>query len=353
MKIGFDAKRYFQNSTGLGNYSRWVVDSLAKRNSFDYHLYHPKELSQKVELPTHHPEGINSAVPSLWRTRFVCARLEEDGMDIFHGLSNELPFGIHKTNVKSVVTIHDLINKRYPENYSPVDRVIYNRKLHYAQKHADKIIVPSAQTSEDLTLYFGTPKSKIEIIPLAYLPRKTSILAETAQSPYILCVSSFDKRKNLVRLVKAFHEADCNHKLVICGKKGNQLSRVKKIIKDLKANVEVKTNVDNKELNLLYSGALFCVYPSYFEGFGIPILEAFSYGKAVATSAISSMPEVGGNAAVYFDPNITDSMTAAITKLLIDSEREKIETNIKQQLTLFESDKLIKRYESLYEGLIT
>lgn len=353
MKIGFDAKRYFQNTTGLGNYSRWLVDSLAARNKYDYHLYHPKELSQKVELPTHHPQGIKSAVPSLWRTRFVCSRLEDDGMQLFHGLSNELPFGIHKTNVKSVVTIHDLINKRFPENYSAVDRIIYNRKLHYAQKHADKIIVPSQQTSEDLTLYFGTPKSKIQVIPLAYIPKQNVKKESTAHEPYILCVSSLDKRKNLVRLVKAFSLSNSKHKLIIAGKTGGMLKRIQKIIKDLDAKVELRLDVTNKELEQLYTNSLFCVYPSLYEGFGIPILEAFSYNKTVATSEVSSMPEVGGDAAIYFNPSETSSITYAINALLDEKERQDYQNKIPDQLDKFDSDVLIKKYEEIYNNVIT
>ncbi len=352
MKIGFDAKRYFYNNSGLGNYARWLVDGLAERKKFDYHLYQPKEVSQKVELPTHFPTGIGKATPSLWRSKFVCSRLENDKIRIFHGLSNEIPFGIHKTAIKAVVTIHDLINKRYPENYKTIDRIIYNKKLHYAQKHAVKIITPSIQTKQDIIKFYGTSPDKIEVIPLSLTPHEIEVHTDSNLGEYILCVSSFSKRKNILRLVEAFNSLqNIPIKLVLAGHAGDTLKSVKSLASH-NNNIILKTGANQSELNTLYKNALFCIYPSVFEGFGIPILEAFSFGKTVATSSSSSMPEVGGNAAIYFEPENTESIAQAINFMLNSELRKQLEQNIPAQLQNFESNSLLKRYEDIYSELI-
>ncbi|MDG2454630.1 MAG: glycosyltransferase family 1 protein [Bacteroidia bacterium] len=352
MKIGFDAKRYFNNSSGLGNYARWLVDGLAKRQKCEYHLYQPKEVSQKVDLPLHYPSGIGKATPSLWRSKFVCSRLETDKIDIFHGLSNEIPFGIHKTNIKSVVTIHDLINKRYPENYGTVDRIIYNKKLYYAQKYAAKIITPSKQTKEDIITFYGTTADKIEVVPLSLQKKTFTIEASGMDSEYMLCVSGFTKRKNISLLVKAYTALEnCSTKLIIAGHDGDSFKEVQQLASN-NPNIILRQNVEAKELNTLYQNALFCVYPSVFEGFGIPILEAFSFGKTVATSNISSMPEVGGDAAVYFNPTDTTSISSALEKLLIPKNRNALEERIVDRLAAFETQKLLNRYEEIYEELL-
>jgi len=352
MKIGFDAKRYFKNSSGLGNYARWLVNGLAQRQKFEYHLYQPKEVSQKIELPTHYPEGIGKAIPSLWRSKFVCSRLETDGINIFHGLSNEIPFGIHKTDIKTIVTIHDLINKRYPENYSTIDRVIYNKKLYYAQKHAVKIITPSEQTKEDIMNYYGTAANKIAVIPLSLTSVRYSDALSDVSGAYILCVSGFSKRKNIPRLIEAFNAIkDSEIKLVLAGHSGDSLKEVQRLAAQ-NPNIIIKLDVEDSELQALYQNALFCVYPSVFEGFGIPILEAFSYGKTVATSNISSMPEVGGDAAYYFDPADSSDIEQALRYLLNSSNREKIERRIAKRLTIFDSAKILDQYEDIYQNLL-
>ena len=351
MKIGFDAKRYFNNNSGLGNYARWLVDGLARRQKFDYHLYQPKEVSQKVDLPLHHPKGIAKATPSMWRSKFVCSRLENDKIDIFHGLSNEIPFGIHKTNTKTVVTIHDLINKRYPENYGAIDRIVYNKKLYYAQKHAAKIITPSEQTKEDIITFYGTSANKIAVIPLSLQVNNFASDTSNIHGDYMLCVSSFNRRKNLPRLVKAYTTLEnCTTKLIIAGHSGDSFKEVQNLASG-NPNIILMQNIKADELSSLYKSALFCIYPSIFEGFGIPILEAFSHGKTVATSNISSMPEVGGDAATYFDPTEIASISLALKSLLEPMNRSKLEHKIAERLAIFKTPRLLEQYEELYTSL--
>ncbi len=351
MKIGFDAKRYFNNQTGLGNYSRWLINGVSQNTNFECDLYTPKKAVSKL-TDIHYPEGLNKLIPSLWRSKFICSDLRKNGVSVYHGLSNELPFGIHKTGIKSVVTIHDLINKRYPEYYNSIDRRIYDRKLRYAQHAADRIVVPSEQTKTDLIKYYHTPANKIQVIPLSIPPRGKRANVEFAyDKPYMLCVSSFSKRKNLVNLVLAYMATSSDIHLVIAGKKGDTYAEIANLCKD-NEKIQLMNDVTSDKLGLLYDKAQFCIYPSVFEGFGIPILEAFSYGKTVATSNVSSMPEVGGDAVQYFDPLSVQSISIALLELLRDEKRSFLESKIESQLKKFNNDVLISRYSSLYEELL-
>jgi glycosyltransferase involved in cell wall biosynthesis len=350
MRIGFDAKRYFNNITGLGNYSRWLIDNLNNQIPQSIFLFHSdKSFYQKKDFNVITPRY--SLLKAIWRSWLVTKNLKKDKIDIYHGLSNEIPFGIHKTGIKSVVTIHDLINKRYPENYQLIDRWIYDLKLRYAQKYADVIITVSEQTKKDIVKYYNTNETKIKVIPIGIAQRQ--IKPVESPSPYILCVSSFTKRKNLKALVQAFKSIeDKNIKLKIVGSYGETANEIQSLAKK-DPRIELHFNISNEELNDLYTKCQFCVYPSVFEGFGIPILEAFSYGKAIATSNISSMPEVGKDAALYFNPNDPNHIREAIIQLMDNDTRYEYVKKIPTTLKSFDNHVLINAYKSVYSKLMT
>ena len=278
--------------------------------------------------------------------------LVQNEVQVYHGLSNELPFGIHKTSIASVVTIHDLIQKRYPENYSGIDRRIYNRKVRYAQKYAQKIIVPSVQTKKDLINYFGTDESKIQIIPLG-LPKilKANELSPH-DKPYILCVSGFSRRKNLVRLVRAYKDSSIKDMdLIIAGQQGDAFKRVQYLSRNSE-NIRIITDLSSQAIADLYAHAEFCVYPSMYEGFGLPVLEAMQHGKTLAVSKTSSLTEVGGDAVIYFDPEKVDSIKYGLETLYFsEKHRTHLQAQIPRQLEKFKSAELIKRYVTLYSEL--
>lgn len=350
MRIGFDAKRYFNNITGLGNYSRWLIDNLNNQIPQSIFLFHSgKSFDQKKDFNIITPKY--SLLKAIWRSWLVTKNLKKEKIDIYHGLSNEIPFGIHKTGIKSVVTIHDLINKRYPENYQLIDRWIYDLKLRYAQKYADVIITVSEQTKKDIVKYYNTNETKIKVIPIGIAQRQ--IKPVESPSPYILCVSSFTKRKNLKALVQAFKSIeDKDIKLKIVGSYGETANEIQSLAKK-DPRIELHFNISNEELNDLYTKCQFCVYPSLFEGFGIPILEAFSYGKAIATSNISSMPEVGKDAALYFNPNDPNHIREAIIQLMDNDTRNEHVKKIPTTLKSFDNHVLINAYKSVYSKLMT
>ena len=148
----------------------------------------------------------------------------------------------------------------------------------------------------------------------------------------------------------AYKQIDTPFDLIIAGRKGDSFDDVLKAVGDSK-NIILMTDVSSYTLGLLYDKSEYCIYPSEYEGFGIPILEAFSYGKTVATSNVSSMPEVGGDAAEYFDPQSVTSIKDSIVRLNNKEFRQVKEHSIKNQLKKFESARLIKQYEDMYNSL--
>ncbi len=171
MRIGYDAKRAYYNFSGLGNYSRNIIQLMCRYYpANDYYLYTPGIREGTGDFP---PEGVTLRTPStiftkkftsLWRTAGLSKELAGDRLDLYHGLSNELPLNIARTGIRSVVTIHDLIFIRFPGLYPRIDRGIYKQKLRYAVKTADRIIAISEQTRRDLMEYAGASAAKISVV---------------------------------------------------------------------------------------------------------------------------------------------------------------------------------------------
>src|SRR5829696_3916129 len=169
MNIGFDAKRAYHNGTGLGHYSRTLIRSLAEYfPQHQYFLFNPKptdlfHLNGKNIHEVLPSKLLHKTLSSVWRSTWIKNDLEKNEIDIYHGLSNEIPFDIQKSGLRSVVTIHDIIFEHYPEQYSRIDVEIYKRKFRYSCEHADKIIAISEQTKKDIIEFYKTREEKITV----------------------------------------------------------------------------------------------------------------------------------------------------------------------------------------------
>jgi glycosyltransferase involved in cell wall biosynthesis len=341
MRIAFDAKRAYQNNTGLGNYSRSLISSLAALYpQHDYFLMAPKQTEMysdvHANMHTITPSGVFKLLSSLWRSNFVTGDLKKLSIDVYHGLSNEIPAGIQNTGIKSVVSIHDLIFERYPKQYKPVDNAIYRKKFSNACKHADKVIAISEQTKQDIIQYYNTPADKVAVCyqscntifeqQVSNAEKQRIKLKYKLPETYFLYVGSVIERKNLLTICKALKElkAELNIPLMVIGNGGEYMQQVKAYIAAngltndvifLSEQEETKNDVDfksAKDFPTIYQSALAMIYPSIYEGFGIPILEAMWSGTPVITSSISCMPETGGDAVYYIDPFSTDDMIKAM-----------------------------------------
>lgn len=370
MRIGFDAKRAFNNYTGLGNYSRFIIEALQRYlPDWEYVAYTPKvgkktwkgAANLSLRMPK---KGI---LKGLWRSFFIGKQLEEDHIAIYHGLSNELPFGLKARGIKTVVTIHDLIFLRYPTMYPFWDRLIYRFKFKWACAMADKIVAVSEQTKRDIIHYYGTNPAKIAVIyqdcdQAFHQEIAPEIVLKTREAyeltkPYILCVSTFTERKNQLNLVKAFEKMAIRHiDLVLVGGKGAYQTQIEKYIATQGiTGVRIINSVPFNDLPALYQGASLFVYPSVFEGFGIPIVEALHSGIPVVAATGSCLEEAGGDACLYADPYSIDEWVEKM-KILLDEAsiglRNDLKVKGKRYVKKFESAEIALCFKELFFDII-
>lgn len=339
MILGFDAKRFFHNKTGLGNYSRDLIRILAQyypENS--YLLYNPKPkkidripIDRKIIIE-HLPETKKDRkLSSLWRLFSVCSQIKKDKVEIYHGLSGEIPIGLNNSGIKTVVTIHDLIFMRYPNLYSYFDRKIHYYKFKYAANKADLVIAISEQTKTDIVTYLKINPDKIKVIYQGCAPvfkedipsEFIELTREKYQLPpnFFLNVGTIEKRKNVLSVIKAIKEIDTQ--LVIIGKKTVYFSEINTYIleNNLQNKVIFLENVELKELASIYRMATVFIYPSVFEGFGIPIIEALYSKTPVITSKGGCFSEAGGENSIYIDPLNPEELRIELSELLVNSEK--------------------------------
>lgn len=377
MKIAFDAKRISHNSTGLGNYSRYIINILS--NYFpdnQYQLYFPSKgksnlrerIPQKQQIIDFYPKGIYhfSLLRSFWRTIGIITDLKKNTPAIFHGLSNEIPFGLKQAGIKSVVTIHDLIFLRYPQFYPWIDRHIYKYKFKKACKNADKIIAISEMTKRDIISYFNIPEEKITVIYQGCDNSFSEIVSQEKKDrikgkynlpdKYILYVGSIESRKNLLLAVKALPLLREKIHLIAIGKQTEYTDVIKSYIKEhyLEGQVSFLSNIPFDELPAIYQMASIFTYPSFFEGFGIPIIEALHSGVPVIAAKGSCLEEAGGPDSVYIDPNDEKGLAEEINNILNDKVKiklmkEKGYTYVQRFNDKVLANQLIKAYQEIIQ----
>ncbi|WP_017258973.1 glycosyltransferase family 4 protein [Pedobacter arcticus] len=367
MNLGFDAKRLYHNTTGLGNYSRDLIRILTEYYPENtYQLFNPKKGKHKLftsntsSIIERNPEDfISRSIPSFWRSSGIKNDLKKHEIDLFHGLSGELPFGITKTNIKSVVTIHDLIFIRYPHLFKYIDRKTYLKKFSYAAKNSNKIIAISEQTKLDIIDFLGINEDKIEVIYQGCHPafkkeenkqeQNSLILKLGLPKDFILNVGTIEARKNVFNVVKSIKDLDVP--LVIIGKETNYSNEIYKYVaqNNLTKRVIFLKGISMNDLALIYKSAKAFVYPSLFEGFGIPIIEALYSKTPVIITADGVFPEAGGPSSYYVDPNNIDELTHAIKDVLSNSE---LSSNMVKDgfrfVQKFNDDVIAKQMNDLY-----
>lgn len=372
MKIGFDAKRAFNNTAGLGNFSRSTIDALAGHCPDDrFFLFHPgKAKSSLFTIPKNsiviRPEGLWwKTFRNAWRRLRIGKRAKELNIDLYHGLSHELPDGIEKTNIKSVVTIHDLIYMRYPAFYQKTDQIIYDYKFRHACEVATRIHAISQQTKLDLISFFHIPENKIEVIYQAVNPMFFHVMPDSKRlavlkkfrlpGKFLLSVGTIEERKNLGTLLEAVLLSTLKIPLVVVGKPTNYKKKVMQMINQSSGELKVHflSEVNNKELQALYQSAIALVYPSVFEGFGLPVAEAQASGCPVITSNVSSLPEAGGNAALYCDPEKPEEIAQAIKEVMSDQTlRKTLIANGKINAQRFTQENYARQLIKLYNTVL-
>lgn len=349
MKIGMDAKRAFHNQTGLGNYSRTLIKGLATYYpEHEYYLFNPRPSRSysKADFPNVHevlPQGLlNRKLSSLWRSNWVKKDLLRMGIQLYHGLSHEIPVGIQRTSIPSVVTIHDLIFERYPEQFSKIDVQVYRRKFRYACNHSNRIIAISQQTKSDIMQLYGIAEEKIDICYQSCHPafgdvvdpkEKEAVRRRYGLPPeFFLYVGSIIERKNLLNICKAVQAltGKIDIPLVVIGGGREYKQTVQEYVtaNNLESRVIFLSERETVKRDAafqrpetfaaIYQMAVAMIYPSFFEGFGIPVLEALWSRLPVITSNVSCLPETGGDAAYYVSPDRPEEIAEGMRRIYGD-----------------------------------
>ncbi len=402
--IGLDAKRIVRNATGLGSYGRTLVNDLLRTAADDYlfRLYAPDEgredLRQQVlqhpNLSFCYPQNVSGskiqdsnikgdsslhsraslAYPSpftlhsslFWRTFGIVRDLLRDGVQLYHGLSGELPVGIRKRGIKTVVTIHDLIFLRHPEYYKWIDRKIYAWKFRRTLKEADLIIAISECTKRDIIHYGHVPEEKIRLVYQSCSTWfKQHVSDDQCQkvnaryelpNRYVIHVGTIEERKNILLAVQALPLLPEDLHLVVVGRQKPYAQQVLSEARRLGVDTRLHLlqGVPNADLPALYQMAEACVYPSRYEGFGIPIIEAIQSGLPVVACTGSCLEEAGGPSCLYVAPDDPEALASALLQVLKGAEgREARILQSQEYVRRFEGTDVASQVLAIYEELLS
>jgi len=374
MIIGFDGKRAVSNATGLGNYSRLLIDQLSEHfPQHQYYIYSPKpddqsrlaRLLERECVSLHLPQG-SLLHRKMWRSVIgLSKQAQRDGVDILHGLSAQLPLVPPAPSVKQVVTVHDLIYCHFPHFYNPVDTAIYRFKCLQACKNADRVVAVSLCTKRDIINFLGIPEDKISVIyqgcdSLFSQPVGQEAIDEVKKcyalpARFLLNVGTIEERKNILLVVKALeHINDKDIPLVIVGRRTKYADMIDEYAQEhgLTGRIIYLHQVHTRHLPAIYHLATCFVYPSRYEGFGIPIIEAQSCGAPVIVATGSCLEEAAGTEAPAVNPDSVDEMVEALNSVLGDeSLRHSLIEHGRENVKRFELDKLAGQMMALYQEI--
>lgn len=373
MRIGFDAKRAISNNTGLGNYSRDTIRILSGYfPNNQYFLYTTKDnenprlsfVKERKNIFIQQPRLlIDRTFTTYWRSKNIVNDLLTKNIDIYHGLSNELPLGIEKTTIKTIVTMHDLIFMRFPDLFNCIDRNIYYKKSKSACERADKIIAISEQTKNDIIELLNIPEEKITVVhqgcnlifqrEIPYHNQQAIINKYNLQKDYILYVGTIEKRKNLLTILKVLKELPQQNLIIIGDGKGYKKKCLEFISENLLSNrVFFLSGLSTEEIAVVYRSAEIMIYPSIFEGFGIPIIEALFSKTPVITTRGGCFSEAGGKNSKYINPLSVADMKEAIMTIKESAEiRDEMILKGLEYAQRFTDDKVAENLMQVYTNL--
>lgn len=370
LNIAFDAKRAYLNYRGLGNYCRTLLGQLsALYPENTYWLCTPQDPGDypwlnQAPFRKMAPSGLWKISPSLWRRVGITSALKDAKIDIYHGLSQELPAHIRRLHCRTVVTMHDAIYLRHPELYSPTYVWAFTQKNKQACKDADCIVAISEQTKRDYIDFFHVPEEKIRVIyqgchPIFWEPASAEhdrqvIARYNLSSEYILSVGALEARKNALRILQGMAEAHIDLPLVLVGR-GNPsyVQQLQRTAETLHIRLILIQNAQHQDLPSIYRKASVFVFPSLFEGFGIPILEAARCGVPVVASLGTCFEEICQEAALYVDPLRPDAIGNAIRRYLDDTPlRQQMSAQALVNTERFRQEKVAAEMMALYQSLV-
>lgn len=336
MIVGIDASRAnLARKTGVEWYSYHLINELKKIPLLpgdNFVLYSPAKLLDELGVL---PSGWKDEV-LFWSPKYLWTQIRLSVKTFFRP-PDTLFVPAHALPVfsraKNIITLHDLGFERFPEFYSLWHRIYLRFVYRFAARHAKIIIAPSEFTKKELIELYKIKPDLIKVVYLGYDKNlfhplldhgamKKFLIERQISEPYLLYIGRLEKKKNIKNLIEAFLEASAENKklkLVLVGAPGYGYEEFGELIGRHQNSIIHLPHLTHREISYLYSRALSFIFPSWYEGFGLPLLEAMACGCPVLASSVSSIPEVAGEAALYFDPHDKTEMAAAIKKIVIDS----------------------------------
>jgi glycosyltransferase involved in cell wall biosynthesis len=335
MNIGIDARPLLPPLTGIGRYLYGFLEALQRKdrgNRYFLFCHRPLDFplfNSRWRLVHGRREGRLQS--TAWMQAAVPPHARRLGLDLFWAPRHHLPLQLPRQTA-AVVTIHDLVHLRYPGTMSAPNLVLERLLMVPSLHRADRVLVPSHASRDELFHFFPQTRQKIRVVSpgvpafppssgMEYLPPK----------PYFLAVGTREPRKNLARVIDAFLQMETEGApahLVIAGGTGWKHHRTDQWLRGMRAagkkdrTVHLLGYVERSQLPALYRDAVALVFPSVYEGFGLPILEAMSMGTPVVTANCSAMPEVCGNAAIQVNPFSVSDIRGAMERLMIPENRK-------------------------------
>jgi glycosyltransferase involved in cell wall biosynthesis len=375
MRIGIDCRTILNpklgEQAGVGHYTYYLVKSLIKHDKkneyvlfFDWRFRNMKEFEQKNVTVKNFPfSQYNKFLPFAYSHMLISAYLMKSGLDVFHSPISSLPLTYSK---KSIVTVHDLAIYKNPAWFPSQ---IFSTKLLVPRslRSADKIIAVSESTRKDLKEIFNVPAKKVKVIYEGAQVKKIPVRSKNDSlkrfklwSKYILFIGTLTPRKNIIALLRAYKQilswepGFSEYQLVLAGAKSFKSEEIFDEIKDLKLNKQIKYLgyiTHNQKIELMKKATCF-TFPSSYEGFGLPVLEAMVLGTPVITSDISSLPEVAGKAALLVNPEKEQEIAKALKKLLSDKKLQaRLTKSGLEQAKKFSWDKCAQETIKVYESV--
>jgi glycosyltransferase involved in cell wall biosynthesis len=376
MRIGIDATPLLKERSGIGQYVHGLIQGLQTvdvRNS--YRLFYPSwtEFGGSSPFSVHSfptqrlpwPKWYLSLATGFCRWPFPKLSRLTNSEDLFHWTSNFLP---PKGCRRQIMTLYDLTSLLFPKHHPWGRRVAHSMMIARSAAVADGIIVISHHTKQDVMRYLGVPESKLYVVhPAASSLFASKSVAQRSMAlskyglpdkSYILFIGNIEPRKNLVRLLVAYSEArkqlTRRHRLVLVGGQGWQNAEIFRKAEelDLGSDLIFLGYVPDEDLPALMSGAVVFVYPSLYEGFGLPPLEAMACGTPVITSNVASLPEVVGDAAILIDPYDTAALASSLTRVLESRElRQELHERGIKRAELFSWENTARQTVKVYEDV--
>lgn len=372
MKIGIDGRLY-GGHTGIGRYTTSLVTALVRLPEWKDDLILLGTNARACLIDGVRFMGFESKHRIVWSNLHAPYCIRTRGIEVYHAVDNlGLPILFPKGDARYVLTVHDLVPLRFPASVSWKHRWYFRIALGHLVQLADVIIVDSEATKKDLLDVYPGLKSSIEVIYLGIdhtrffqaaggrlgdeLRRKYQIRDE----PYILFVGVLEPKKNLPNLLRAFERLrrtwknGRDHQLVLAGPKGWMVEEIFSVAKEegLQEWAIIPGAIEDEDLPALYCGAEVFVFPSIYEGFGLPPLEAMACGVPVITSDTSSLPEMVGDAAITVSPYDIEGLAAAMRRVLEDQTlREEMRQKGLQRVQYFSWEKTARQTLKVYEGV--